>query len=373
METRLSASSPWYARIMAMIMTEGVKSMRFHRVLIAGLAIMALVGSAVAQTNVGRSGAQFLKVSPSARGVAMSGAYGAVVNSADAVYTNAAGLTAVTGPSVHLSRINYVADINFNYVAFAMPSLGGVLGVQFGSMSSGDMPMTTIDDPTNSSGITFDASSWVLGLSYATPLTDRLSLGVTAKYVHETIWDMKSGTVAFDIGTLYYTGFSNWRFGATLSNFGASARFSGGHLVTQYDKYDDDNQSPTVAEDRAEDVNLPLTFKLSTAYDFVISDQMQITTCFEGAHPNDAPEYLAGGLEYKLTAPMASLALRGGYRLTGTEDMGNYSEQQMTADGVVLGAGLTLPFIARELTFDYTWQDYTKLGTNHIFSLSMNF
>jgi hypothetical protein len=303
----------------------------------------------------------------------MSGAYGAVVNGVDAVYHNAAALTGVTGPSVQLSRINYVADVNFNYVAFAMPGMGGAVGVHFGAMNSGDMPMTTIQDPTNESAIMFDVSSWVLGLTYATPLTDRLSMGVTAKYVQETIWDMKAGRIAFDIGTLYYTGFSNWRFGATLSNFGPNARFMGGHLVTQYDKYDDENQAETVAEDRAEEVALPLTFKLSTAYDFVISDQMQITTCLEGAHPNDATEYVAGGLEYKLTTPMAGLALRGGYRLTGMETMGNQKDLDTSAEGFVLGAGLTVPFIARQLTFDYTWQDYTKLGTNHIFSLSMSF
>ncbi len=346
--------------------------MRFHRVLIAGLACLALVGITYAQTDVGRSGAQFLKISPSARGVAMGGGYSAVAQDADAIYHNPAGLTGSTGASVQLSRVQYVADITFNYAAFSVPSLGGVVGVHFGSMGTDEMPVTTIQDPTNESGNTFDVSSWVAGVTYARPLTDRLSLGVTAKWVNEAIWDMNSGTMAFDVGTLYYTGFSNWRFAATLTNFGPQARFSGGHLVTQYNKYDDEQQAETVAEDRAAAYKLPMTFKIGTAYDFVITPGMMVTTSLEGAHPNDAMEYVAGGVEYSFTSSVVSLALRGGYRLAQTETMGAYKDLRTTSDGAILGVGVGVPFVAKKLMFDYTWQDFSELGTNHLFSFTLS-
>jgi len=346
--------------------------MRIRHVLIAGLASLALIGSALAQTNTGRSGGQFLKISPSARGVAFGGAYGAVAQDADAVFSNPAGLTHLRGLGVHLSHISYVADINFNYAVVAMPLAGGVVGVQFGSMTTASMPVTTIEDPTNSLGITFDVSSWVAGISYATSLTDRLSLGVTGKYARETIWDMTSGTMTFDVGTLYYTGFSNWRFAAILQNFGPSGRFKGGHLVTQYNKFGGD-QSETVAEDRSDSYDVPLTFRLATAYDFDINDRMVVTSSLEGAHPNDSPESLSGGLEYSYNLPAVSVALRAGYRVVGTQTVGTMKDLRLATDAAVLGVGVGVPFIAKKLAFDYTWQDYQKLGVNHLFSLSMNF
>jgi hypothetical protein len=348
--------------------------MRFHRALIAALASMALVGSALAQSDIGTTGAQFLKISPSARAVALGGAYGSLAKGADAVYSNPAALTGVKGPDLHLSHIGYVADIDVNYVAFATPAMKGVIGVYFGAINTGDMPVTTIQDPTNILGTTYDAGSWVAGLTYAAPLTDRLSLGVTAKMIRESIWDMTSSSFAFDVGTLYYTGFSNWRFAAVLQNFGPSARFSSGQLVSDYDKFDsDDQQSPTVAEDRAEEYNLPMTFKISTAYDLAVTEEMTLTTTLEGVHPSDAKEYLAGGLEYSYALPMVSLAVRGGYRLVQSEDYGTITGERSAADGATVGFGVGVPFLAKNLVFDYTWQDYSDLGTNHLFSIGMSF
>jgi|SaaInl4_150m_RNA_FD_contig_123_15332_length_1397_multi_8_in_2_out_0_2 hypothetical protein len=348
--------------------------MRYHRALIAALASLALVGSALAQSDIGTTGAQFLNISPSARAVALGGAYGSLAKGADAVYSNPAALTGVKGPDLHLSHISYVAGVDVNYVAYAMPGMKGVIGVYFGAMSTGDMPVTTIQDPTNASGTTFDAGSWVAGLTYAAPLTDRLSLGVTAKILRESIWDMTSSSYAFDVGTLYYTGFSNWRFAAVLTNFGPSARFASGQLVTDYDKFDSDGaQSPTVAEDRAESYDLPLTFKISTAYDLALTEEMTLTTIIEGAHPSDANEYIAGGLEYSYALPIVSIAVRGGYRLVESDDYGTYTDERSAADGATLGLGVGVPFLARKLVFDYTWQDYSDLGTNHLFSIGMSF
>jgi len=347
--------------------------MRFHRILIAGLASLALCGVTSAQTNIGRSGAQFLKVSPSARAVALGGAYGSVGRGADAVYHNPAGIAGIRGTEISLSRVNYVADVSFNYLAGAMPLAGGTLGFQFGSMMTNEMPVTTIQDPTNALGITFDVGSWVAGLTYAQALTDRLSVGVTGKYIRERIWDMTSSTMALDVGTLYYTGFCNWRFSAVLSNFGSKARFTGGRLVTQYNKFDDSNQSETVSEDRSLEYELPQAFKLGTAYDFTFTDQMMLTGSLEGVHPIDAPEYLSGGLEYTYAMPMVKLAARAGYRAVKTEDIPGFSNPRVATDGEVLGFGIGVPVAGNALQFDYTWQNYAKLGNNHLFSVGIGF
>ena len=90
--------------------------------------------------------------------------------------------------------------------------------LQFGLLSSGDMNLTTVENPQGTE--TFTSSDMVIGLSFARMLTDRFSAGLTAKYVRETWDDVSAGGVAIDIGTLYDTGFKTLRIGMSIQNFG---------------------------------------------------------------------------------------------------------------------------------------------------------
>jgi hypothetical protein len=58
-------------------------------------------------------------------------------------------------------------------------------------------------------------------------LTDRFSIGFTAKFVQERIWNSTASGFAFDVGTLYRTPFNDLMIGASISNFGTSMKLDG--------------------------------------------------------------------------------------------------------------------------------------------------
>ena len=76
-------------------------------------------GHGYAVTNVGTSGAQFLKIGPGARVDSLGGAFGAIADDVTAIYWNPAGLSqlAATTP-VSGTHTVWLADTRYNFLAF---------------------------------------------------------------------------------------------------------------------------------------------------------------------------------------------------------------------------------------------------------------
>lgn len=82
--------------------------------------------------------------------------------------------------------------------------------------------VTTIADPEGT-GESWNAVDQVLGISYATKLTDRFSLGGTFKYISQDIYHESAQTIALDLGILFMSGFQNLQIGISINNFGLDA------------------------------------------------------------------------------------------------------------------------------------------------------
>ncbi|MEJ2546131.1 MAG: PorV/PorQ family protein, partial [Calditrichaceae bacterium] len=163
--------------------------------------LMALGSEAIAQIdNVGTSAANFLKIGMGARAQSMSGAYVAQANDATALYWNPAGIVHIETREVSFTRVDWIADIELNYMATAF-SLGdfGHLGVGISYLSMGEMKITNREHPEGT-GETFDSNDLCIGLTYARHLTDRFTVGVTAKYIQEKINQSSASAFAMDIG-----------------------------------------------------------------------------------------------------------------------------------------------------------------------------
>ena len=105
--------------------------------------------------------------------------------------------------------------------------------------------------------------------------------------------------------------------------------------------------------------DLPLTFRLGVAYDFVNDKQNRLTTVLEAKHPNDNQQQASVGAEYSY---QEKYFLRGGYKL-------NYEEQ-----GLTFGGGVHAPLGDRTvLSIDYAWSDFGRLESVHRFSVGFNF
>ncbi|RKX72017.1 hypothetical protein DRP43_01785, partial [candidate division TA06 bacterium] len=136
--------------------------------------------------KVGTAGLQFLKLGVDARGIGMGEAYTPYVKGASASYWNPAGLAFTNGMELFLNHTKYVADINFEYATLAFPTSLGVFALN-GSVLYMDWMKVYEEDSFDWTGEYFTCSDMMAGISYATSLTDKFSVGLTGKYLRENL------------------------------------------------------------------------------------------------------------------------------------------------------------------------------------------
>jgi len=309
--------------------------------------------------NLGTSGAQFLKIDVDARVVGLGGANVAFSKGAMALYYNPAGIANMDKRSLAFSYTDWIADIKYNYFAFQTPVSGfGNIGIHVAALTMGDMEKTTLEQP-DGTGESFGANGWVVGISNAYQLTNRFSFGVTAKYIHEQISELTSGALAFDFGTLYYTGFRTLRIAMSTRNFGGDTKFDGNELETSYDQDNNPSTAPVLIRLKTESHPLPLSFRLGVAYDFEFNEQSKLMAALDGYNTRDRGQQASLGLEYSWRD---RLAVRAGYKMRTDEE------------GLALGAGYDFDIPRFGIIgISYAWTDLGRLQSAHRFSLNMSF
>ena len=314
---------------------------------LARLALAVLLGlasgPALAQ-KVGTTSFQFLKVMPTARATGMGDAYSTLAGGAEALFWNPAGLAKAGTHEISATHIPYLVDTRISSVGYAT-SLGGFgqVGVQVQAVDYGEIAETRTENlgfnadgsyNPGLTGATFGPSAFAVGLSYARALTDRFSTGITAKYVHESLYGgdyagasgtygTSAGVALFDVGIQYETGFRSLQLGMSVQNFGPEVAF--------------------VEEGFA----APLTFRLGAAGDLVgpagmvrQDGQNRLTVAYDLVQPNDYDQQMQFGLEYTFADVVS---LRTGYKL-------NYDVEAFT-----FGAGVKADLAPVRLGVDYSY------------------
>jgi hypothetical protein len=309
--------------------------------------------------NVGTSGAQFLKLDVDARVVGLGGANAAVTQGAMALYYNPASIALMDERGLAFSYTDWIADIRYNYLAYATPISGfGNIGVHVAVLTMDDMERTTLEQP-DGTGEMFGANSWVVGISTAHQLTNRFSFGVTAKYIREKISELSSGAIAFDVGTIYYTGFRNLRIAMSTRNFGTDTKFNGTELETTYDQDNNPSTAPVEIRLNTQSHPLPLSFRVGIAYDFEFDENSKLLAALDGYNTRDQGQQGNVGFEYSW---QDRLALRAGYKIRADEE------------GLALGGGYDFDISGfGNLGINYAWADLGRLENAHRFSLVLNF
>ncbi|KPJ50571.1 MAG: hypothetical protein AMJ41_01175 [candidate division Zixibacteria bacterium DG_27] len=317
------------------------------KITVVGLAMLLTLSVskvALSQAKVGTAGAQFLEIGVSARAVGMGEAFLANCDDASAVYYNPALIATLPQTEVMLTHIDYPADINYEFAALTLPvpQLLGALGFGVYYLSTDDMPLTDYTYPRGN-GQTFTARDLAASFSYAASLTDRFSVGITLKYIGEYIEEEKAIGWGADVGTLYETGFRNFKICMMISNFGSDSKFSTAEDVTY----------------EAESYPLPMDFKFGMAIDAVSNSSHRVVLAVQGSHPNDNLEKYNTGMEYWYND---MVALRIGNRFE--DDAGG---------GFTAGAGAKIPLSGVTLRADYGYHDFGWLKEVHRFSLGFSF
>jgi long-subunit fatty acid transport protein len=323
--------------------------------------VVLLAGTASAEfSKVGSAGAQFLKIGVGSRYLGMGEASVATANDVYAMYWNPAGLVEIEDQAISFTNVNWVLDINLNYVGYAHYFEDvGVFGVSASVLSMDDQEITTVDEQEGT-GEFYSAYSYSIGLSFARQLTNRFAFGLTAKHVGEKIGNVGSGGVAFDFGTLLYTGFRTLRMGMSITNMGPELKFTGSGLNIPWDQRQGDGQNPAIgAQVKTTPYDLPMTFRFGLAYDVELSPKSSVTFSSELKHPNDNLQQGALGAEWNWDR---KFFLRSGYKL-------NYDEE-----GLAFGAGLNTSLShSTSLVIDYAWLEMGRLQESQRFTVGFVF
>ena len=305
-----------------------------------------------AVTKTGTTSAPFLTVDVGARGVGMGSAYVSVVEDATAMYWNPAGLARIKGNEAVFCHTQWIADIGMSFAGVAI-NMGnmGTLGVSAQFETMADMERTTINFP-DGTGEMFSAGSYAFGLSYGRNLTDRFSIGMTAKFIHEQIYHSTASGAAMDIGALFDTQFYGMKIGMSISNYGTKMQMGGRDLQTQKDidasiSGNNQNINAYLATDA---YDLPLLFRVGISMDVLKGyGKSNLILAVDALHPNDDVESINVGGEYIFNH---MVSIRGGYKSL----FNKYSEE-----GWSLGGGLNYPVGGIRLMLDYAYHDFGRL------------
>lgn len=285
-------------------------------------------------STAGSAGFQSLKIGMGAREIALGEAAAALTNDANAVFWNVGALPLIEGPQAAFTHVDWLAGSSADGVVVAAPIGPYAVGLSVMHFGIESFEETTVLNP-DGTGRTVGAGDLTVGLAAARRFTDRLTIGVQAKYVRETLDQDAFSNVLFDVGTVYYTGFRDLRLAFTLQHFG-----------------------PDVQGLR-QDFRTPLLFRVAVADELVATENVRVSSAVELVHPTDNNEWVNGGIE---TVLLDVLALRAGYRF-GVEE-GRFS----------LGAGVEPPSIGGlRVRADYAYSSYGDVfGPTHRFTVGLS-
>jgi len=346
-------------------------------VLAAGCLLPAAVCAQSKNSKAGTSAAIFLEIPVGARGVGMGNAFVSLANDVSALYWNAAGTARLDMNEAAGSHTTWIAGTTFRFAGLVLPiETFGTLGVSFTQLSMDDMKVRTVDQPEGT-GEFFSAGDMAIGLSYSRQLSDRFSIGITAKYIQQTIWHESASAMAVDVGTLFRTDlFGGMTIGATLSNFGTSMKMAG-RDARQFISVDPtqmgtNSQIPAAIE--FDSWGLPLVFQFGISTTALKTEDITWIVAVDALHPSNDFESVNVGTEL---AYRNFLFLRGGYSTIYLEH-GDYASdlQENDGGGLCLGIGLTSDMLSTEsirVRFDYAYRNMGLLENIQVITVGVQF
>jgi hypothetical protein len=319
-----------------------------------------------AGNRTGTGGASQLLIPVGVRGISMGEQGVASASGVEALFWNPAGISKMKNSTeVMFSHMSYIADIGLEYGAVSA-NFGsfGIVSLSVRSLSVGDIPVTTTRDP-DGNGTMYSPQYLTAGLSFSKQLNDRISVGLTANYVTESIGNTSASGVAFDIGVVYdnLADFSGLSFGLVLKNLGPQMRYDGSALYVQAD-VTGYNRPPGYYKITSASYELPTVFELGFSYRPQIDEINSLLALATFQNNNFSDDEYRLGLEYGYDK---MFFVRGGYSLSPQALKDTYIY------GLTAGLGINYQFEGLDLNVDYAFRDVKYFDANHIFSITVGF
>lgn len=335
-------------------------------------------------TRVGTRGANFLEIGVGARELALGGAVVAAAEGLNSLYWNSSAIVGIQGVSgaVSYAELYGSSGVTHTYLAAALPlSPGNVIGASLTRFSSGDVRVTTEQWPTGGDPQRAEFVEWAgtaFGLHYSRAITDRLNVGISAKYIQEGITQATASYVGLDLSTIFHTGIYGITMGAAVVNVGTTGQFRGGAIETVMPSSPNQGTipsgDPVDVELRTRKLQLPTAFRFGIRAElygapdailgpsadhglaFLTSIQDATTSLME---PSFGAEYSYRGMFFVRAGKHFRNEPRAGWEFT---------------DGLSGGLGLRLPVGDRRIALDYAYTALgDALGHNQVFSFEFGF
>lgn len=331
-------------------------------------------------SRVGTRGANFLEIGVGARAMALGGTGATLSNNLSSLYWNTATIVDAPGPALGFSTSDLYggSGLSHTFAGLVIPVGDGALGASVSYFTSGEMERTTETYPAGNDptfGAVIEWSGTALALHYARRITDRLAVGVAAKYVEEGIDLASAEYFGFDVAAIFDVGLYGLTIGAAITNVGTEGNFDGGAVSAIVPE--EREVFPTAGEQSVlfdtNNMQLPtaLTFSVRTSlvgpaeailqpnpnHDIHIYGQVYdaIDTAIQGSF----------GIEYGFRD---LFFVRGGKRFIN-ENQGPWD----FSDGLSGGLGVRLPVLDRNIAFDYAYVGMGLLDNTQVFSFEYGF
>jgi hypothetical protein len=341
-------------------MNTNIKIVLVCVVMILAFTVVSMAGS---ERRIGTCGAQELRIPIGSRGTALGGAISADVYGTEAIFYNPAGVALVEGTEAMFSHLKYFADIDLNYFAItrSIEDFGSV-GFSAKVLSVGKIDKTTEFDEFGT-GEVFNPTMAVIGMTYSKILTDRVTFGVTGKYINESIDLASANGLAFDFGINYDTKWKGLRLGFVLNNIGPEMHFEGPGFDRDASGEGQNPGSPDKTfRSRSASFEIPSWLEFGAAFDFMNMDMNRAS--FYGAFQNNnfSKDLYRAGVEYAYNERYFA---RLGYTLD--------SHQEDYLYGFTVGGGLMVKIGETDVTFEYSWNQTEFFDNNQYFTGKINF
>jgi len=290
--------------------------------------------------GAGTTSANFLKISIGARQIGMGESFAGLSDDVNSINYNIAGLSQLGTREFSAMHLEYLQGIKYETLSYSHPFKWGAVGLSLGYLYVNDIPKTIIDPNAYTEGWqyretgSFGADDKTLLLGFSREIEKNIFGGLGVRYLSETLDDVNSWAVSFDVGCLYRYN-KKFSFGASIQNVGTELKF---------------------IEKRE---RIPIIFRAGIGYRNLNGS---FKTCLDFVQAIDNDLEIRTGFEYAI---VRVLFLRIGYRMRGFDE--NYKLGYLS--GLTAGVGFSL----FNYNLDYGFVPYGDLGYTHRISLSGRF
>lgn len=328
-------------------------------IFISTMEVYAQILPAFGDERIGISIGSALKIGAGARATGMGESVVSVIDDANAMYWNPAGMTQSKSNHVVFTQTQWFAGLQHRFASglYKLDDESSI-GFSIANLNAGSIKVTTEFRPFGT-GETINFGTSAFSLGYARQFTEQFSAGITVRYLHEQVGTLRMNGVLFDAGTFYRTGLGTSRFAVSISNFGGKLSPTG--TISNQGSGPNFNGAEISA---FQSFDPPINFRIGFAMEPILDSMQSWTVSLQLNHPNDNAENYSLGTEYAVTFSEvfpAKAIIRGGYIIGPGQISG--------------GAGIHVPLSGMEyiLQVDYSFTNISDLGGIHRFTLGMLF